>query len=219
MKIHELRLSTDLKKADHDEMGGIGLKKVLSAHGWKLLGYGEYGAAAEHPNKSYVLKIFEANNEYAKFVEFAQEHQDNPHFPKFSRGVRIVPGTKFSYVRMERLHPIDLPTIRDKYILEICLLWKYAKQKDITPFPYGIRIEIENKTTSLGFTLDELSNDSDNKIEDMLMDKFSKAGIDTWISALHDLLNESKRIGINFLDLHDANFMLRSETLVILDPF
>lgn len=219
MKIHEIKISTDLKKIDQDRTGGLGLKKVLSSHGWKLLGYGVYGAAAEHPNKSYVLKIFVSDNEYVKFVEFAQQHQDNPDFPKFGRGIRNIPGTKFSYVRMERLHPIDLPTITDKYILEICLLWKYATQKDITPFPMLVQIEIENKATSLGFTLDELSNDSDNKIEDILMDKFARAGIDTWILALHELLNESERIGIDFLDLHDENFMIRGETLVILDPF
>ena len=85
------------------------------ASGGKVLGSGGYGAVYSHPKWPYVVKIFNSDDPYLKFVRYAYT---NPHksFPKFyGLPKRFIPPYKRTYdimvkpyaVRIEKLNPIS----------------------------------------------------------------------------------------------------------------
>ncbi len=89
--------------------------EVLRRAGYQRLGHGHFGAVYRRPGSSYVLKVFSAKDKaYLDFIALAQNHSDNPHFPKFFG--KVVPVTPaYSAVRMEPLTPYrhDPVTIDD----------------------------------------------------------------------------------------------------------
>lgn len=202
MKINELQLSKDVKKYDNNP------EKILSKNGWKVIGDGVESAVAEHPNKSYVLKLFYTRSRYVDFVKFAQEHQSNKHLPRFGRYVRPVPGSIFSYVRMEKLKPILTSKLLSDYFPEIVAVFLkfngFGKGSGATWFENIVKKKFDNE---LGLGWDT------NKIQE-LWDNIGKHVDSHWLS----LLDELKSLNIN-VDFHDENFMLRGKTLVIIDPF
>jgi hypothetical protein len=144
MKIQELELTKNLKRSIYAD--GNDLAQILSEYGWRVIGYGVEGAVAEHPKKSYVLKLFPTKSKYVEFVEFVQEHQSNPHLPKFSRYVRKVPGTKFSYVRMEKLNHITLIKLIRRYMPELCALEIIGKHKKLVSIlGYILRTDVSRE--------------------------------------------------------------------------
>lgn len=78
MKLNEIELRRDLESNDP--------KLILKKYGWNVLGSGYEGAVASHPNKPYVLKLFERDSLYKMFLVFCRENQGNIHLPKFFTG-------------------------------------------------------------------------------------------------------------------------------------
>jgi hypothetical protein len=190
-------------------------RKILKAAGWEVLGSGVDAAVARHPNREYVLKLFPSDNPYIHFVEYAQQHKENPPVPRFSRYVRSVPGTDWSYVRMEELTPIGKNTIDSVKIL-------------IKQFPSEslfIRFTELKQRKFLSSYLEKW----DNKLTTSLIDgiKFGKISYQElckkldiqeadseWQKLIVDLVNSDW----GMMDLHPGNIMLRDKTLVVTDP-
>ena len=102
MKLNELEIKHRLA-----DTGTRQMQDVLAKYGWHPLGYGAEATVALHPSKKYVLKIFPKTSKYTEFLDMVGSDPTNPHFPKFSRQAKPVPGTDHMYVRMEQLQKIQ----------------------------------------------------------------------------------------------------------------
>jgi hypothetical protein len=201
MQINELEISRKLKRG----MVGADLANLLTQKGWTPLGFGFEAGVAEHPRKSYVLKIFPKSSPYVHFVSMVQSHPQNPHFPRFSRYVRPVPGTEYAYVRMEKLTKM-LPYDLTQFPSLLCLIdemW-FTHIPHAQP-PYWVRSTVSwdpHVADSNGVTdCNQVSINPQEK------------------QAIQMLSNTLKEIGSDHIDLHAGNFMMRGNTWVITDPF
>lgn len=192
------------------------LNKLLKKHGWTSLGTGAEAAVAEHPNKSYVLKIFNSDSKYVDYVKFVQAHQSNPHVPRFSRYVKQIPGTPYSYVRMEKLQKVtqsQLLTTYENYLFEMIVR---GRQEGVSMLNDDLDMMLEDRLGDLGY--DEYDIAVDEHHEEIYQ-KLGGVPPDTWSQVLTDLAAHSKQIHMESWDMHAGNFMRRGKTLVIADPF
>ena len=204
MKIQELEITKIVKRNKNPT-------EILQQAGWKVLGTGLDGAVAQHPKKSYVLKLFVSNSAYVPFVHYVQTHQSNPHLPKFDRYVRKVPGTNLSYVRMEKLKHIpnegfDLAKTHPGEILSLYSIAEAHKLVDELDY-YWLIDELGLRALPKSQNLDQF---------------YYEEGIEppesSWVQAITDLINISQSQHVGW-DLDLKNMMLRGTDLVITDPF
>lgn len=218
MRLDELQLTKDIKAAEFPQPGkitpGARVKDVLAKYGWDVKGYGTEGAVAVHPKTDAILKLFIYDSKYKSFVSLA-EHHPNIHFPVFYKGVRDIPGTKFSYVMMEKLEKIYEDDILKRFLPELCTIYltsvQYKMQYD---FPHSMMQRIA-KATGFRRKTDIVDR------PDLLWNQFGRKPDEEWFTAIDQIYKTAKKIGLQDIDLyHDNNnLMLRSETLVIIDPF
>jgi hypothetical protein len=210
MKILELELTKQLKSRRY-----VSWQDIFHDHGWRFLGQGIEATVGRHPQKPYVVKVFDRDTAYPDFVQLVQQHQNNPHFPQFSRYVRPVPGTAFSYVRMEILTPIDDNTILEvPYLSQMAYLYVASVSQGLEfhqswSAQVGMRLRhmvkgnVFDPTTQQTLWKDIGEPESSwKKAVDLVLGRYSKGT--KWPSRL---------------DMHPGNFMLRGTTLVITDPF
>lgn len=196
MQILELDISRKLKRFG---LGGSDLANLLRQKGWEPLGFGFEAGVAEHPQKSYVLKIFPKKSPYTQFVKLVQQHATNPHLPRFSRYVRQIPGTEYAYVRMEKLTPMKSYDLFHMPSL-LCLLDKLYNKHGEQP-PYWVRSNVSYDSESGLTDCNQITTTPDEQ------------------QAIHMLDQGITQVDIQSLDLHSGNFMLRGHTWVITDPF
>ena len=190
MNLSELEITRRLKNIRGNNMIGSQLQDVVYAHGWKLLGRGSEASVAEHPQKGYVLKIWPTNSLYTKFVEMVQKHP-SPHFPRFSKIMKQIPGTRFNYVRMEKLAKITEYDILIEMPECFCALKELFTKTRIPP-PHFIETNMKKVECS----------------------RLSPAAQ----QAINLMAAQVQKIGPR-LDLHPANIMRRGSTWVITDPY
>lgn len=83
-----------------DRLRSLGFKKIGERS--------KYAGIYEHPNLSYVVKVFDANDiGYKSFLKVALKHQDNPHFPRFRGKPVALRDTPVMAIRMEKLTPVS----------------------------------------------------------------------------------------------------------------
>lgn len=196
MNITELQLYKELRSIDYSE----DLAHILRNHGWQKLGSGFEGIVAKHPNKPYALKIYNTNSKYSTFVNLVQHNQSNPHFPKFSRYVKPIKGTEWSYVRMEILQKIKEEDLKTKFLPEICFMYECNKKYPRLSISRTVEDILHYKNSSEIKELAEKTNES-------------------WKQAIDLVFNTAKQNNLNHIDLHDENFMQRAGTLIISDPY
>lgn len=199
--MNELEISRKLKRP---ELPGGDLQNILVRAGWTPIGSGAEAGLAQHPNKSYVLKIFPTNSMYQQFLDVVDQAPNNPHFPKLNRNSRRIPGTPYSYVRMEKLRPITTYDAVEHFPELGCLLIDFYKKFGITHMagPWGWPY-----LNASWDPLTELINCNQVKIDGAAKQAF-------------DLLYEkAKTLGYRRLDMAINNFMARGLTWVITDPF
>jgi len=209
MNLHEIELTKYLKK------GYVHWRGVFEEHGWYFLGSGIEATVGRHPSKPYAVKVFSRDTPYSDFVALVQKHQNNPHFPRFSRYVRPVPGTEFSYVRMEILRDIAPEKVTEPpYLSQMAYLYLAATK---------LGFEFHHAWSDIiGVHLRKLVSGSlfDPEIEKELWQKIGSPDT-SWKEAI-DLVLTRYTEGTKWpsrLDMHPGNFMLRGSTLVITDPF
>ena len=223
-KLNELRITKDLKSKGFNQK--INLKRSLKSYGWEILGTGNDAVVAEHPDKKYVLKIFDNQSYFSEFLEFVKNHQNNPHLPKFSRFVRKVPGTDFDYVRMEKLDKIDRINLKLKFFCELAYLYGAGLRKNIQVLAGDLLYDISSNIyftaidSELFDTKEKISRDDItwNHVQKVM--EIEKCNIDNeWKSMVDDFISYSSSIRMQNFDLHSSNFMTRDNTLVIIDPY
>jgi hypothetical protein len=215
MHINELTITNQLKDVGPWDHAGS-LKKILTRHGWKSLGTGAEAAVAMHPQKAYVLKIFNSDSKYVQFVEFVQAHQSNPHLPRFSRYVRPVPGTEFSYVRMEKLMKVTHTQLLTTYAAYLAEMMAMGQVAEFSMLADDLGMRMEDNLMHMGYEAADLL---DFEQQDEIYQKLGGQPPHTWSQVLGDLADYSEHVDVASWDMHEDNFMRRGKTLVIVDPF
>lgn len=193
------------------------LKHLFKSYGWHLLGTGAEGTVAEHPQKAYVLKVFQDNSYYQYFVEFVKQHAHNPHVPRFGRYVRKVPGSPFLYVRMEKLTSVDFQVIRRKYLNYLLDMKALGAQVGIRTLGHQLDMEMDEFLHSRGISQDDFMNAATRK--DIMKKTTQPMPTDSWGELIIAMLESSKHLNLASWDMHEGNFMMRHNTLVIVDPW
>lgn len=203
MKLDELQITKDTK------VWGTRPQSILAQYGWTVLGAGFEGAVAEHPQKKYVLKLFNADSKYIDFInKIVKPNHGNPHLPRMDRFVRSIPGAPyFRYVRMEKLNPIPNDTVLvDDFLPEMIMSSIICKRFGKW---FGISHVVNNKLRDFGTKYD------DPKVWEIINKKPPSM---SWIKTFLQIIKLSKTDRIE-IDMHSGNFMIRGDTLVITDPF
>lgn len=217
MHITELTITNQLRDVVQSHFNHAdALKKILTRHGWKSLGTGAEAAVAMHPQKAYVLKIFNSDSQYVHFVEFVQAHQSNPHLPRFSRYVRQVPGTEFSYVRMEKLHKVTQSQLLTTYAAYLADMMAMGQVAEFSMLSDDLDMRMEDNLMHMGYDIQDLL---DPEQQDEIYQKLGGQPAHTWSQVLSDLADYSDHMDVASWDMHEDNFMRRGKTLVIVDPF
>ena len=210
MNLHELQITKDVKEPHVD------WKTVFEKHGWKVLGEGIEATVGTKPGKPYVLKVFPAGSSFKYFVDFCEKNP-SPHLPTFSRKIRPVPGATppAHYVRMEPLQFIGQGDLMAKYFPWLAYAWIACDRNNIEMhWIWHNRIQhmIEEKFGQSAHSL------KDNYKSRALL--WSKIGTvpASWKQLVDKLiayvLTQTQNSEIDF---HPGNFMLRGNTLVIID--
>jgi hypothetical protein len=241
MLIKELQLKKDIQTLKNPE-------DILKKYGWKVLGIGMEAAVAEHPNKNYVLKLFDDDSNYKNFVQFAVDHKGNPHVPVFFRGsetkdltkidersnvsipglMSTIPGTDLSYVRMEKLSKISENDLIKLYAPEMLVLYLDGIKENISGLNYELKTAMRKKIIVAFRLFSGTKSSNTDFIEKLAHDHVQQVTLwkqigrepdEAWYNVAQDLITMSKHLGTRELDIHEENVMLRGNTLVITDPF
>ena len=91
------------------------LDENLEANGFKkyVVGTGLYSSVLSRPDLNYVVKIFDRDPGYEKYLNYVVKYQKNPHVPKM-RGKVISLGPRFKVVRLEKLEPYDYSNVQQR---------------------------------------------------------------------------------------------------------
>lgn len=207
MNINEISLTKHIKDLETP-------RAILNQYGWEVLGTGFNAAVAQHPHKPYVLKLFLNDLGYLKFIQFIESNNGNKHLPIINKTVKKIPGTRLSYVRMERLNPISEHYLWKKYLSDITYLGLLALKNDLLI-----------AFSTQGNIIDALNAQNINtsilrkvKFDDVWA-AFKSRPSDSWMDISEKLVDFADSNGIDMLDIHSQNFMLRNQTLIITDPF
>ena len=150
--------------------------QVLASRGWEVLGSGYEGSVAQHPNKPYVLKLFESDSLYKEFIAFCRARSGNPHLPRFYTGTEAarmtdaragigeddeprkdprlagmvleLPGRK-SAVRMERLTPITKQLMLFRFRPELYVLYLEGINHEIHGLTYELSMQLRKRLLSI----------------------------------------------------------------------
>ena len=178
--------------------------QVLERFGYKQIGHTDsaFGSVFHKPGDKSVLKIFsKMDYAYSDFVSLAIKHRENPHFPRFSRQVFKIRGTEYDAVKTELLQEgnyklLDVIEhmfiIRKKYWDHGRYDWNNLQGMELV----DADDEEEYRDKYVQF---ELANEALVEAFDLIYFNFS--------------INKKIKI-----DLHSSNFMMRGNTIVIIDP-
>lgn len=207
MKIQELEVTRLARKSTEP------WADVFHHYGWKLLGAGREALVGLNPRKNYVLKIWRQPSRYNAYVDFVKSHP-NPHYPRFFREPRAIPGTRFYYIALEKLEPVGRTFVED-FLPE--MLW------------LGLTLLVRNEwfqqRMNVQATLGRLMNQKiylehlpgDPALLNKVWDTIGQPP-ETWKTAVAQLEKFSRARRWDY-DLADFNFMRWHSTLVITDPF
>jgi len=207
MNLNEISLKTTI-----DDLGSP--QAILGRYGWEVLGTGLNAAVAQHPYKPYVLKLFESDLGYLKFIQFIEANKGNKHLPVINKTVKKIPGTRLSYVRMERLTPISENDLWKRYLADMTYLGLLALKNDLL-IAFSTQGNIIDALNAKNINTNIL-----RKVKfDDVWTAFNSRPSASWMDISEKLVDFADSNGIAMLDIHSQNFMLRSNTLVITDPF
>lgn len=186
------------------------VEAFLQEHEFKLIGEGDLSKVFQSNTENFVVKVNkgEVEKEYSDFIDCCRNNSNNPHLPKFGK-MRVIQNNniKFYIVFIEKLKIISGS---DKDIdFKVCELidetWKYIK-KDYGPVKLDDIKEYMNK-----FDLKR----SDKFIGGSMFDSKYSEQFDGIIKAVIEM---SKYLHTEMLDLYTGNMGFRDNTIVILDP-
>lgn len=191
----------------------------------KLLGQGANGAALMIGSSVY--KFWFLDSAYTAFVQYCKSHDNNPLLPKFTSNIKKMPAffirhedapDYVNFVKMEKLNS-------NRNILNYQFDLKYQPYE--TEFEKIDDGEVDITSIKLATALFYFDRLQDSEIP--ILTQFTK-----YLSNYHhmkyntDIIGDELTLFINTLwdikqlgftlDLHDENFIMRNDQLVILDP-
>tara|TARA_R110002074_G_scaffold32309_4_gene90213 strand:+ start:181 stop:1188 length:1008 start_codon:yes stop_codon:yes gene_type:complete len=202
-------VSDFLLNPEHRDKWFYELLKEFEADGGSVIGRGSKGHVYSHPKWPYVIKLFEKDDEYLKFVRYSYMNP-GPNFPKFyGKPQKIVPYYKrmeesaTQYItRIEKLYPLTSEEFDEfeKYENVVSRHILYSKDPTILVNHWGDDAETYFK---------ELENEVKEIPPDIYQLFISKNMIDT--------VSEKEQWGVP--DWHSKNVMKRKNgDLVLIDP-
>jgi len=169
---------------------------MLRKHGFQVLGNGSFGSVWSHPNQSYLLKVFAADDvAYVAWARAALRNKSNPAFPKFKGGKIIKLTSEVLAIRMEPLVELSGEMSSKPYRIESMLS------------DYGKTIYNECKAGDSDKVLEYLGD-----LGDFIK---SQSGLLDALLVLIELKSSDPDFSY---DLHAGNAMMRGNTMVITDP-
>jgi hypothetical protein len=227
MRYKELMELTGVKRF-HDMTATEVLDQFRATYGngpIKLLGQGANGAAVMIGDSVY--KFWLLDSAYTAFVQYCKTHESNPLLPKFTSQIKKMPAffirhadapDYVNFVKMEKL-------ASNRSILNYRFDLKYQPyEEQFAEIDDG---EVDITTIKLATALFYFDRLQDSEIP--ILTQFTKylSGyhhmnykpdilgdeLKLFLTTLHDI----KQLGFT-LDLHDENFIMRDDQLVILDP-
>lgn len=217
MKITEIQATNIIRQARRGRYDPHWIQ-VFDHYGWELLGHGREGYVALNPQKGYAFKIWPATSRYTNFVKFARANE-NPHFPRFYREPRQIPGTSFNYMAMEKLEPLQGNELLHGYFPE--MLWftlELLKRNEWSEQSGEILDLLQIVFPSLTVLPDLVPTSKFYKpdLAQAVWDRV-KQPPDSWKTAVQ-MLDKWVVSHSYHYDLFSFNFMLRGSTLVFVDP-
>lgn len=227
MKLYELVGVKKFKDMTRDEIG----KHAQLMGGWKRLGSGAHGHAYEKDGVVYKFWFQDAG--YEAFVEFCSKNKSK-FLPKFLTPVKSLPAAfakhitapdKIKYVKMEKLAPFN----PSKSVIKI---WDKPRdgRKGTISFTYFIELVTDS--------FEKSTNPSYEDFEDSLLKRFfskeakDKAGLlslrrtyaitepdaKELLELLIKLREVIRKAGLQ-PDMKEANYAMRGDQPIIIDPF
>lgn len=97
--------AADLKSVDtRDNSWRINLDEYMSKYGFRTLGSGKYASVYGNESYPYVLKVFQKDSAYLRWIKFSLANKNNPYVPKIKG--KVVKITPLVYaIRLEKLSP------------------------------------------------------------------------------------------------------------------
>ena len=206
MRINEISLTKDLKnrKTELDD-----LEYLFNKYGWKFLGSGFEASVAEHPKKSYVLKIFKSGSSYQSFVNLSRGLK-NIHLPKFLSSIKIVPlAPQFKFLRMEKLDKISKNELYFTYLGEMIYFLESAIRNELVNGFGSFWNQAINEIFLNRYNINVISQDKNEKLNfnQHVWDKISKPN-PAWMLAVDQVCKHGKELNLNRIDAHSENLML-----------
>jgi hypothetical protein len=97
--------AADLKSVDtRDNSWRINLDEYMSKYGFRALGSGKYASVYGNERYPYVIKVFQKDSAYLRWIKFSLANKNNPYVPKIKG--KVVKITPLVYaIRLEKLSP------------------------------------------------------------------------------------------------------------------
>lgn len=209
--------------ADLDEMAGEihgGVRKALMAKGYQYLGSGIDKQAYLEPGTGQVLIVFGYRKNiddfspdqrmFINWIKYCNQHQDNPHLPKFSGFESFqFQGKNYIQARMEPLR--ELPgNLRDVVSYIDYVLDKLNTGDIDAAIDY-----IADK----GYYDEKTNKFIPYRVSQLVGILGGKEKTQNLLNTVHKVAMFGKEHGYN-IDLHSGNYMQRADgTIVVNDPF
>lgn len=176
-----------------------------------IIGRGSFGRVFYSPSWNYVIKVFEKDDAYLKFVNFAINNP-NKHFPKFLKNPKNIPQ-----FLTRKLHAPDyLVVVKIEKLEEIEeKLGKFlAKQLDVLELYY---FDGEHFTMKDYFNNEYVDYDNVQHLFKYYQQKY-QLDVESILKAYISLQKQLNHTITD--DLHEGNLMQREDgTVVFIDPF
>lgn len=97
--------ASSVQKVDtRDNSWRANLDSYMRTHGFKRLGTGKYASVYGNEKYPYVIKVFQKDSAYLRWIKFALNNKNNPYVPKIrGKVVKITP--MIFAIRLEKLTP------------------------------------------------------------------------------------------------------------------
>lgn len=216
MKIQSLLESLQGVKKFHN-MDWQQFEGYLKSQNIELLGRGAFGKVFSNPKWNYVIKVFEQDNAYLTFVNYALKNP-NKHFPRFLKNPKNIPqfltrpsnsASHFNIVKIEKLIQIDEDV--GKFIAA-----------NIQRIAAHYQVDTTNDTDSeIIIEYDILTGGQKQYLSlKKLISNCESEGLDI-ISIMETYIDLQRLTNRNVIDdMHTGNLMQREDgTVVFIDPF
>lgn len=133
-------------------------KIVNSGYKKYFVGRGSYAGVFAKEDDPYVIKIFNVDPGYEKFLTYALANQSNPHVPRIKG--QLINFNNYKILRIERLRKSSTDT--DYNIIELITNYIFSHNYKFSSYSAANKIELEEMYPQIIPVLDELAKNKTN---------------------------------------------------------